>query len=194
MTSNEPGQGVTPVEEEPQTAGESTKAQRAAAEQEVAAHDMEKGTAAPLAEEEKEEPPQEPGSAEIGVVGMAVMGSSLARNVARHGYRVAIFNRTYSKTQQVMADHGSEGEFVPAEQVEQFVASLRRPRKALIMVRAGTGTDATIDELLPHLEPGDILIDGGNASFEDTRRGRPGSASWAFTSSGPAFPAARSGR
>jgi hypothetical protein len=101
---------------------------------------------------------------------MAVMGSSLARNMARHGYRVALFNRTHSKTQEVVADHGSEGTFVPAETVEEFVASLERPRRIVIMVKAGKGTDATIDTLLPHLEEGDIVVDGGNAYFDDTRR------------------------
>ena len=101
---------------------------------------------------------------------MAVMGSSLARNMARHGYRVALFNRTYSRTQQVVADHGSEGSFLPAETIEEFVASLERPRRIVIMVKAGKGTDATIDTLLPNLEEGDIVVDGGNAYFEDTRR------------------------
>jgi 6-phosphogluconate dehydrogenase len=101
---------------------------------------------------------------------MAVMGSSLARNMARHGYRVALFNRTYSRTQTVVADHGSEGSFMPAETIEEFVASLERPRRIVIMVKAGKGTDATIDTLLPNLEEGDIVVDGGNAYFEDTRR------------------------
>jgi 6-phosphogluconate dehydrogenase len=101
---------------------------------------------------------------------MAVMGSSLARNMARHGFQVALFNRTYSRTQQVVAHHGSEGSFLPAETIEEFVASLERPRRIVIMVKAGKGTDATIDTLLPNLEEGDIVVDGGNAYFEDTRR------------------------
>ncbi|MGJ6980842.1 NADP-dependent phosphogluconate dehydrogenase [Aestuariimicrobium soli] len=108
--------------------------------------------------------------AEVGVIGMAVMGSSLARNMAHKGYRVALFNRTYAKTEHVMAEHGSEGTFLPAETVEQFVASLETPRRIVIMVQAGKGTDATIDSLIPHLEAGDIVVDGGNAFYEDTRR------------------------
>ncbi|WP_022909525.1 NADP-dependent phosphogluconate dehydrogenase [Aestuariimicrobium kwangyangense] len=108
--------------------------------------------------------------AEVGVIGMAVMGSSLARNMAHKGYRVAIFNRTLAKTQHVIDQHGSEGTFLPAETVEQFVASLEQPRRIVIMVQAGKGTDATIDSLIPHLEAGDIVVDGGNAFYEDTRR------------------------
>ncbi len=119
---------------------------------------------------EKPQDAHDSASAQVGVIGMAVMGSSLARNMARHGYKVAIFNRTYAKTQGVVADHGGEGAFFPAETVEQFVASLERPRRIVIMVQAGAGTDATIDSLLPYLEHGDIVVDGGNAFYEDTRR------------------------
>ncbi|WP_347350748.1 NADP-dependent phosphogluconate dehydrogenase [Intrasporangium sp.] len=108
--------------------------------------------------------------ATIGVTGMAVMGSNLARNFARNGYRVALHNRTYAKTQAVMNDHGSEGDFVPSESTADFVASLERPRRIIIMVKAGGPTDAVIDELVPLLEEGDIVVDGGNANFEDTRR------------------------
>ena len=82
---------------------------------------------------------------------MAVMGSSLARNMARHGYRVGLFNRTSSKTQEVVADHGSEGTFVPAVTVEEFVASLERPRRIVIMVKAGNGTDALSTHSFPTL-------------------------------------------
>jgi 6-phosphogluconate dehydrogenase len=108
--------------------------------------------------------------AQIGVVGLAVMGSNLARNFAHHGYTVALYNRTKARTDEVMAEHGSEGNFVPAAKVEEFVASLERPRRILLMVKAGGPTDASIDTLVPHLEPGDIVVDGGNAHFEDTRR------------------------
>src|SRR5512144_37860 len=108
--------------------------------------------------------------AQIGVVGLAVMGSNLARNVARHGYPVAVFNRTQARTTALMAEYAAEGTFVPAASVAEFVASLRRPRRIVMMVKAGAPTDATIAALVPHLEPGDILVDGGNAYFEDTRR------------------------
>jgi 6-phosphogluconate dehydrogenase len=108
--------------------------------------------------------------AQIGVTGLAVMGRNLARNFARHGYPVAIHNRTYARTKALVDEHGHEGTFLPAESVEDFVGSLERPRRILIMVKAGPGTDAVIDELTPLLEPGDILVDGGNAHFQDTRR------------------------
>src|SRR3954471_13253204 len=109
-------------------------------------------------------------TADVGVMGLAVMGANLARNLARHGHTVALFNRTHSRTEALVAAHGDEGTFVPTESVEQFVGSLRRPRRILIMVQAGAGTDAVIESLVAHLEPGDIVVDGGNAHFEDTRR------------------------
>jgi 6-phosphogluconate dehydrogenase len=110
------------------------------------------------------------GAAHVGVVGLAVMGSNLARNFARHGRTVALYNRTQARTDALMADHGAEGDFISSASVEDFVASLERPRRILLMVKAGRPTDATIDTLLPHLEAGDIVVDGGNAHFEDTRR------------------------
>ncbi|WP_040161374.1 NADP-dependent phosphogluconate dehydrogenase [Nigerium massiliense] len=110
------------------------------------------------------------GTADIGVVGMAVMGSNLARNMAHKGFTTAIFNRTFAKTKDVMDEHGSEGDFVPSETVEEFVASLKKPRRIVMMVKAGPATDATIDQLTPLLEEGDILVDGGNSFFQDTRR------------------------
>jgi 6-phosphogluconate dehydrogenase len=109
-------------------------------------------------------------SAQIGVTGLGVMGRNLARNFARHGYVVALHNRTASRTTDVVTQFGDEGTFVPAETAEEFVASLQRPRRVLIMVNAGEATDAVINEFAPLLEPGDMLIDGGNAHFHDTRR------------------------
>jgi 6-phosphogluconate dehydrogenase len=109
-------------------------------------------------------------TAQIGVTGLAVMGRNLARNFARHGHRVAVHNRTYSRTEALLAEAGSEGTFVPSETLADFVASLERPRRVLIMVKAGPGTDAVIDELVPLLEEGDIVIDAGNAHFPDTIR------------------------
>ncbi|WP_025273031.1 NADP-dependent phosphogluconate dehydrogenase [Haloglycomyces albus] len=106
--------------------------------------------------------------ADIGVIGMAVMGSNLARNFAHHGFTVAVYNRSPQRTRDMIAEHGSEGDFVPAETLEEFVGSLKRPRKAMLMVKAGRGTDAVIEELKPLLEPGDMIIDGGNAHFSDT--------------------------
>jgi 6-phosphogluconate dehydrogenase len=108
--------------------------------------------------------------AQIGVTGLAVMGRNLARNFARHGHRVAVHNRTFARTQSLVAEHGSEGTFVAAESMADFVASLERPRRVVIMVKAGPGTDAVIEELVPLLEEGDIIIDAGNAHFPDTIR------------------------
>jgi 6-phosphogluconate dehydrogenase len=108
--------------------------------------------------------------ANIGVVGMAVMGSNLARNLAsREGNTVAIFNRSYEKTQTVLDAHPEAG-FLPASSYEEFAASLSKPRTAIIMVQAGKGTDAVIDALSAVFEPGDIIVDGGNALFTDTIR------------------------
>src|SRR5690349_22007310 len=108
--------------------------------------------------------------ADIGVFGLAVMGSNLARNFGRHGYTVAVHNRTQARTADFMAAHGTEASFLPSTTVEEFVASLEPPRRILMMVKAGGPIDATIASLVPHLERGDIVVDGGNAYFEDTRR------------------------
>ncbi|GGP49566.1 NADP-dependent phosphogluconate dehydrogenase [Saccharothrix coeruleofusca] len=108
--------------------------------------------------------------ARIAVTGLAVMGSNLARNLARHGYRVAVHNRSSARTKALIEEHGHEGDFVPAETLEELVASLQTPRQIIIMVKAGAPTDAVIDELVPLLEPGDMVIDGGNAHYADTRR------------------------
>jgi len=108
--------------------------------------------------------------ADIGVTGLAVMGSNLARNFARHGYTVALHNRTQARTDALVAAHGDEGHFVPSSTVDDFVAALEPPRRVIAMVQAGPATDAVVDELAPRLEPGDMILDGGNAHFIDTRR------------------------
>jgi 6-phosphogluconate dehydrogenase len=109
-------------------------------------------------------------TADIGVTGLAVMGRNLARNLARHGHTVAIHNRSVEKTRRLVGDHGYEGTFVASESMEDFVSSLKRPRAVIVMVKAGEPTDAVIDELIPLLEEGDIVVDCGNAHFLDTRR------------------------
>ncbi len=109
-------------------------------------------------------------SAQIGVTGLGVMGRNLARNFARHGYAVALHNRTTSRVTDTIGQFGHEGTFVPALTAEDFVAVLERPRRLLVMVNAGEATDAVISEFAPLLEPGDMIIDGGNAHFHDTRR------------------------
>ena len=108
--------------------------------------------------------------AQVGVIGMAVMGSNLARNLAHKGFRVAVYNRTAARTDEVIAQHGAEGDLRPAHELADFVASLERPRRIILMVKAGAPTDATIEALTPLLERGDIVVDGGNAFFQDTRR------------------------
>jgi 6-phosphogluconate dehydrogenase len=109
-------------------------------------------------------------TAQIGVTGLAVMGRNLARNFARNGYTVALHNRTAQRTHDLVEQFGHEGDFVATEKPEDFVAALERPRRLMIMVKAGEPTDAVIEEFAPLLEPGDMIIDGGNAHFADTRR------------------------
>ncbi|WP_067676892.1 NADP-dependent phosphogluconate dehydrogenase [Nocardia miyunensis] len=108
--------------------------------------------------------------AQIGVTGLAVMGSNIARNLARHGYTVALHNRSVAKTDALLDAHGDDGEFVRTETIEEFVGALEKPRRVLIMVKAGDATDAVIEELAGAMEPGDIIIDGGNALYTDTIR------------------------
>ena len=108
--------------------------------------------------------------ARFGVMGLAVMGASLARNVASRGVPVAVYNRTTARTDAFIKAHGAEGDFTAAPGIPEFVAAIERPRAILVMVKAGSPVDEAIAEISPHLEEGDILIDGGNSFFEDTRR------------------------
>lgn len=107
---------------------------------------------------------------QIGVIGLAVMGKNLALNIESRGYSVAVFNRSYEKTEAFLADEAKDKQVIGAETIEEFVYSLEKPRKILLMVKAGPATDATIESLQPYLEKGDILIDGGNTLYEDTMR------------------------
>src|SRR4028118_1390758 len=106
---------------------------------------------------------------DIGLVGLAVMGQNLVMNMVNHGFTVAVYNRTTAKTDEFVAEH-PDATLVPSTTIEEFVASIPQPRKIMLMVQAGRGTDAVIDELLPFLAPGDTIIDGGNAFFRDTDR------------------------
>ncbi|WP_297081501.1 NADP-dependent phosphogluconate dehydrogenase [uncultured Demequina sp.] len=108
--------------------------------------------------------------AQIGVTGLAVMGRNLARNFARNGFTVAVHNRSPQKMRSLIEDHGDEGTFIGSETLEDFVASLEKPRQVVIMVQAGGPTDAVIDALIPLLDQGDIIVDAGNAHYADTRR------------------------
>ncbi|KAA8786060.1 NADP-dependent phosphogluconate dehydrogenase [Paenibacillus amylolyticus] len=106
---------------------------------------------------------------QIGVIGLAVMGKNLAFNIESKGFSVSVFNRSPEKTHDLLKE--AEGKnLIGTFSIEEFVASLESPRKILIMVQAGKATDATIEQLLPHLDQGDIIIDGGNAYFPDTQR------------------------
>ncbi|WP_035929865.1 NADP-dependent phosphogluconate dehydrogenase [Kocuria rosea] len=108
--------------------------------------------------------------AQIGVTGLAVMGANLARNFARHGYTVALHNRSVEKTDALLDAHGDEGTFIRTETLQELVDALETPRRILVMVKAGAPVDAVIEQLVPLLEKDDIIIDGGNSYFQDTRR------------------------
>jgi len=107
---------------------------------------------------------------EIGLIGLAVMGQNLVLNIARKGYSVSVFNRTSEKTQEFMHNKVKDEQIKPYYDIKSFVESLKRPRKIILMVKAGKPVDDVIDELLPYLEKGDLIIDGGNSYFKDTTR------------------------
>ena len=112
----------------------------------------------------------EAGKADIGLIGLAVMGQNLVLNMADHGFRVAVYNRTVEKVDEFVRGPGRHENVVPTHSLEEFAAALSRPRKVMLMVKAGAPVDATIESLLPHLAPGDIVIDGGNSLYTDTER------------------------
>jgi 6-phosphogluconate dehydrogenase len=107
---------------------------------------------------------------ELGVVGLATMGQNLARNLASHGVRVVVYNRTKERTDEFMSEHGSEGDFRASASLAEMVGILEPPRAILLMVKAGAPVDDAIASLTTLLEPGDTIIDGGNSLFHDTRR------------------------
>jgi len=107
---------------------------------------------------------------QIGVIGLAVMGKNLALNIESRGYSVSVYNRSPEKTEEFLKTEAEGKNFAGTYSVEEFINSLEKPRKILLMVKAGAATDATIDSLKPYLEKGDILIDGGNTFFQDTIR------------------------
>ena len=108
---------------------------------------------------------------DIGLIGLAVMGQNLALNIADHGFQISVYNRTTEKTDKFVADNpNTPGGLVGTKTLQDFVASLAKPRKMIILVQAGKATDAVIDGLVPLLEQGDIVIDGGNALWTDTIR------------------------
>ena len=109
--------------------------------------------------------------ADIGLVGLAVMGQNLVMNMNDHGYAVAVYNRTAAKTEDfITGTAAGRDTIIPAYSVEELVASLKRPRRVMLMVKAGEVVDRFIEQLLPHLEEGDIIIDGGNSHYPDSVR------------------------
>src|SRR5262245_57508617 len=108
--------------------------------------------------------------ADIAVIGLAVMGQNLILNMNDHGFTVVAFNRTVEKVDQFLANEAKGTKVVGAHSIPDMVAMLKKPRRVMLMVKAGKPVDEFIDHILPHLEPGDIIIDGGNSLFEDTAR------------------------
>jgi len=109
-------------------------------------------------------------SSDIGLIGLAVMGENLVLNMESKGFQVSVFNRTTEVTEKFAANRGAGKNIVAAKTIEEFVASLAKPRKIMIMVKAGAAVDAVINQLLPHLDKGDVVIDGGNSLYSDTQR------------------------
>jgi 6-phosphogluconate dehydrogenase len=112
----------------------------------------------------------EPNKADIALIGLAVMGQNLILNMNDHGFTVVAFNRTVSKVDDFLNQEAKATKVIGAHSVEEMVSLLKRPRRVMLMVKAGKAVDEFIEHLLPHLEPGDIIIDGGNSLFEDTIR------------------------
>ncbi len=130
---------------------------------------------------------------QIGVVGMAVMGRNLALNIESRGYTVSVFNRSREKTEEVIAENPGK-KLVPYYTVKEFVESLETPRRILLMVKAGAGTDAAIDSLKPYLEKGDIIIDGGNTFFQTLSVAIASCLRKVLTLSVPVFPVVKRAR
>jgi 6-phosphogluconate dehydrogenase len=107
---------------------------------------------------------------DIGLIGLAVMGQNLVLNMNDHGYKVAVFNRTVSKVDDFVQNEAKGTQVVGAHSIEELVASLAKPRRVMLMVKAGDTVDHMIDSLVPHLEKGDIIIDGGNSLYTDSDR------------------------
>ena len=112
----------------------------------------------------------QPESCDIGLIGLAVMGQNLVLNMNDHGYKVAVFNRTVSKVDDFITHEAAGTQVVGAHTIEELIGALKRPRRVMMMVKAGDTVDQVIDELTPHLEKGDIIIDGGNSHYPDTNR------------------------
>src|SRR5260370_12877577 len=111
-----------------------------------------------------------PDQCDLGLIGLAVMGENLALNMESKGFSVAVFNRTTEVTEKFASGRGKGKNVQPARMMEELVGALKKPRKTMIMVKAGAPVDAVIGQLAPLLEKGDVIIDGGNSLFTDTQR------------------------
>ena len=134
-------------------------------------------------------PEQTPKTANIGMIGLAVMGENLARNIERNGWTVAVYNRPPSgnepdRVTTFMSEYAG-GKFIGTRSPEEFIRSLERPRKVILLVKAGDPVDWTIDQIKPYLEEGDIIIDGGNSYFMDTERREKALKAEGFNFCGP---------
>ena len=108
--------------------------------------------------------------ADIGLIGLAVMGENLVLNMESKGYTVAVFNRTVEKVDRFISGRGAGKNFIGTHSIEELVSTLKKPRKVMMLVKAGKPVDDFIEMLIPHLDQGDIIIDGGNSHFPDTNR------------------------
>ena len=129
--------------------------------------------------------------ADIAMIGLAVMGQNLILNMDDHGFTVAVYNRTVSKVDEFLAKEAKGTKVVGAHSIPELVKLLKRPRRVMMLVKAGKAVDEFIEQLMPHLEPGDIIIDGGTATFPTPSGVHNTSSRRACSSSAPAFPAAR---
>src|SRR2546430_2511831 len=114
-------------------------------------------------------PEQTPKTAKIGMIGLAVMGENLAMNIERHGFPIAVYNRAPEKVDDFVARAAGK-QVIGTKSPEEFVKALERPRKAILLVKAGDAVDWTVNQIKPFMEEGDIIIDGGNSYFQDTER------------------------
>src|SRR4029453_8105628 len=114
--------------------------------------------------------PDNAAKADIGLIGLAVMGQNIVLNMNDHGYVVSVYNRTTSKVDEFLAHEAKGSKVIGTHSIEELCRSLKRPRRVMLLVKAGQPVDEFIDLLLPHLEPGDIIIDGGNSHYPDSIR------------------------
>src|SRR5512141_843667 len=110
------------------------------------------------------------GQADLGLIGLAVMGQNLVLNMNDHGFTIAVFNRTVSKVDDFLNGPAKATKIIGTHSIEEFVATLKKPRRVMFLVKAGRAVDQFIELVLPPLEPGDIIIDGGNSNYNDTIR------------------------